>query len=66
MAEGYPEEETINYARENNVDLLLCPPRYKSIIRKFKKLLDKQGKNVQEDTILDETERPRLSVVSQS
>ena len=51
--------------RENNVDLLLCPPRYKSIIRKFKKLLDKQGKNVQEDTILDETERPRLSVVSQ-
>jgi len=65
VAEGYPEEETINYARENNVDLLLCPPRYKSIIRKFKKLLDKQGKHAQEDTILDETERPRLAVVSE-
>ena len=65
FAEGYPEEETINYARENNVDLLLCSPRYKSIIRNFKKLLDKQGKKAQEDTILDETEKPRLSVVSQ-
>jgi len=65
VAEGYPEEETIKYARANNVDLLLCSPRYKSIIRKFKKLLDKQGKKVQEDTILDETEKPRLSVVSQ-
>jgi len=64
-AEGNPEEETINYARENNMDLLLCSPRYKSIIRSFKKLMDKQGKKVQEDTILDETEKPRLSVVSQ-
>jgi nucleotide-binding universal stress UspA family protein len=26
IAEGNPEEETINYARENNMDLLLCPP----------------------------------------
>lgn len=65
VAEGNPEEETINYARENNVDLLLCAPRYKSIIRSFKKLLDKQGKKAQEDTILDEAERPRLAVVSQ-
>ena len=65
FAEGNPEEETISYARENNVDLLLCPPRYKSIIRSFKKLLDKQGKQVQEDTILDAAEKPRLSVVSQ-
>ena len=65
VAEGNPEEETISYARENNVDLLLCSPRYKSIIRNFKKLLDKQGKKVQEDTIFDAAEKPRLSVVSQ-
>lgn len=65
FAEGNPEEETISYARENNMDLLLCSPRYKSIIRSFKKLLDKQGKKVQEDTIFDETEKPRLAVVSQ-
>jgi len=64
-AEGNPEEETINYARENNVDLLLCSPRYKSIIRNFKKLLDKQGKKVQEDTIFDAEEKPKLSVLSQ-
>jgi len=65
FAEGNPEEETINYARENNVDLLLCSPRYKSIIRSFRKLLDTQGKKVQEDTIYDAAEKPRLSVVSQ-
>jgi nucleotide-binding universal stress UspA family protein len=65
FAEGNPEEETINYARENNVDLLLCTPRYKSIIRNFKKLLDEQGKKAQEDTIFDAADKPRLSAVSQ-
>jgi nucleotide-binding universal stress UspA family protein len=65
FAEGNPEEETISYARENSVDLLLCPPRYKSIIRSFKELLDEQGKKAQEDTILDAAEKPRLSAVSQ-
>lgn len=65
FAEGNPEEETINYARENSMDLLLCPPRYKSIIRSFKKLLDEQGKKAQEDTLFDAAEKPRLSVVSQ-
>jgi len=65
FAEGNPEEETINYARENNVDLLLCSPRYKSIIRNFKKLLDEQGKKAQEDTIFDAADKPRLSAVSQ-
>jgi nucleotide-binding universal stress UspA family protein len=65
FAEGDPEEETIGFARENNVDLLLCSPRYKSIIRSFKNLLDKQGKKSQEDTIFDAAEKPRLSVVSQ-
>ena len=64
-AEGNPDEETINYARENNVDLLLCPPRYKAIIKNFKKLLDERGKKVSEDTILDETEKPKMAVVSQ-
>jgi nucleotide-binding universal stress UspA family protein len=66
VEEGNPEEETINYARENNVDLLLCPPRYKSIIRSFKKLLDEQGKRIQEDTVFDSTEKPSLSVISLS
>jgi len=65
VAEGNPEEETISYARENSIDLLLCPPRYKSIIRSFKKLLDEQGKKAQEDTIFDAADKPKLSSVSQ-
>jgi len=64
VAEGNPEEETINYVRENNMDLLLCPARYKSIIRSFRKLKDEQGRKVYEDTILDEMEKPRLLVLS--
>ncbi len=65
VEEGNPEEETINYARENSMDLLLCPPRYKSIIRSFKKLLDERGRKVEENTFFDAAEKPRLSVVSQ-
>jgi nucleotide-binding universal stress UspA family protein len=65
FAEGNPEEETINYARENNMDLLLCSPRYKSIIRNFKKLMDRQGKEVHESTIFDAAENPVVSVLSQ-
>ena len=65
FAEGDPEEETIGFARENNMDLLLCSPRYKSIIKSFSALLDEQGKKAKEDTIFDETAKPKLSVVSQ-
>jgi nucleotide-binding universal stress UspA family protein len=65
VAEGNPEEEILKYARENNMDLLLCAPRYKSIIRSFKKLLDEQGKKVQEDTIFGGKDKPKTAVVSQ-
>ena len=65
VEEGNPEEETINYAREYNMDLLLCPPRYKSIIRNFKKLLEERGRKGQENTLFDSSEKPRLSVVTQ-
>jgi len=64
VTEGNPEEETINYARENYMDLLLCPPCYKSIIRSYKKSMDMQGRKVREDTVFDETRKPRLSVLS--
>jgi nucleotide-binding universal stress UspA family protein len=66
FAEGNPEEETISYARENNVDLLLCPPRYKAIIRGFKKLLDERGRKSKEDTLFDAADKPRLLAVSQN
>ena len=65
VEEGNPEEETINYARENNVDLLLCAPSYKKIISSFKMLLGDHGTELPEDTGFDETEEPRVYVVSQ-
>ncbi len=62
--EGDPEEITIKFAKDENVDLLLCPPRYKSIIKRFKKILNEQGKESRVDTILDETEKVKMAVVS--
>jgi nucleotide-binding universal stress UspA family protein len=37
--EGNPDEEVIAFAREEHADILLCPPRYTSIIRKYRKAL---------------------------
>jgi len=55
----------MRYAREHNVDLLLCSPGYKSIVRSFSMLMGEQGTQVSEDTVLDEMEKPRLYVVAQ-
>ncbi len=38
-AEGDPEEEVVSFAREKKVDVLLCPPKFKSIIKKYRKTL---------------------------
>ena len=65
IEEGNPEEETINFARENNVDLLLCSPRYKKIINSFRMLLGDQGTALPEKSSFDETEEPMVYVVSQ-
>ncbi|MFZ2197877.1 MAG: universal stress protein [Thermodesulfovibrionales bacterium] len=65
VEEGNPEEETINYARENNMDLLLCSPRYKKIINSFRMLLGDQGTALPESSGFDETEEPMVYVVSQ-
>jgi hypothetical protein len=35
--DGDPEEEVINFAKERRVDLLLCPPKFKAIINKYRK-----------------------------
>ena len=65
VQEGNPEEETINYARENNVDLLLCSPGYKKIISSFRTLFGDKGMAVPEHTDFDKTEEPGVYVVSQ-
>jgi len=62
--EGVPSEEIIQYATDRNFDILLCPPRYKSVVRNFRRALEEKGRKAYEDTILDEAERPKLAVVS--
>lgn len=37
--DGNPEEEIINFAKEKKADLLLCPPTFKRIIRKYQNAL---------------------------
>ena len=37
--EGNPTEEVISFAKEKKVDLLLCPPKFKAIISKYRKAL---------------------------
>jgi hypothetical protein len=62
--EGDPEDATIEFAVERNVDVLLCPPRYTSIIRKFRKIAQERGKHTSEDTVLGGAEKLKMAVVS--
>ena len=37
--EGNPAEEVISFAKAEHVDVLLCPPKFKTIISKYQKAL---------------------------
>ncbi len=37
--DGNPEEEVIGFAKEMKADVLLCPPRFKAIISKYRRAL---------------------------
>jgi hypothetical protein len=37
--EGDPEEAVISFAKDKKADVLLCPPKFKSIINKYRKAL---------------------------
>ena len=37
--EGDPEKEVISFAKAEQVDVLLCPPKFKAIIGKYQKAL---------------------------
>jgi len=37
--EGNPEQEMISFAKAEQVEVLLCPPKFKSIISKYQKAL---------------------------
>jgi nucleotide-binding universal stress UspA family protein len=62
--EGDPEDEVIQFAKERNVDLLLCPHRYKSVIKRFKRMAEERGRAARENAILDKTEKFRMAEVS--
>jgi nucleotide-binding universal stress UspA family protein len=55
--EGNPEEEVIAFARSEHADVLLCPPRYKSIIKKYRKSLGTQD-------MVNEAEKLDLAVLT--
>ncbi len=41
--EGNPAEEVIRFAQERKADVLLCPPKFKSIISRYSKALGEAG-----------------------
>jgi cytosine/adenosine deaminase-related metal-dependent hydrolase len=55
--EGDPEEAVISFAKERRADVLLCPPKFKGIINKYRKAL-----GVSDMTV--EAEKMNLAVLS--
>ena len=64
LGEGNPEEEVISYARAERVDVVLCPPKYRSIIRKYKKILSQEARETSESEVFDAARKLKLSVLS--
>lgn len=46
MEEGNPEDEIINFITDRYIDVVLCPPRYSSIIKKYHKELKEKGRRI--------------------
>ena len=55
--DGNPEEEVISFAKAKKVDVLLCPPKFKTIISKYQKALE-------ETELTSEAEKMNLAVLS--
>jgi len=55
--DGNPEEEVVSFAKEKNVDVLLCPSKFKTIINKYKKTLG-------ESELSSEAAKMNLAVLS--
>jgi len=62
--EGNPEEEIMRFAREKNVDVLLCPPRYRSIIRRYRKASEGSGRLALQDTVAADGAGVKIAMVS--
>ena len=55
--DGNPEEEVISFAKAKKVDVLLCPPKFKTIINKYQKALG-------ETELSSEAEKMNLAALS--
>lgn len=55
--EGNPVREMIGFAKEQNVDVLLCPPRFRGIITRHRRALVASE-------LADETERMNVTAVA--
>jgi nucleotide-binding universal stress UspA family protein len=64
VGEGNSEEEILEFAKERYVDLLLCPPKHKSLIEKFREIVKERGREARESMILDKANRLRMAEVS--
>ena len=62
--EGNPEEEVIAFAKAQHADVLLCPPRYKSIIKIYQRALAKEGRKAAVSDLSGEAEKLNLAVLS--
>jgi len=55
--DGNPEEEVINFAKAKKVDVLLCPPKFRTIISKYQRALG-------ETELTNEVEKMNLAALS--
>ena len=55
--DGNPEEEVVSFAKTKKVDVLLCPPKFKTIINKYQRALG-------ETELTSEAEKMNLAALS--
>ena len=55
--DGNPEEEVLSFAKAEKVDILLCPPMYRSIVSKYQRALA-------ESELTEETAKMNVAAVS--
>ncbi len=59
--EGDSDDDILLFAKERFVDMLLCPPKQKALIEKFREIVKERGREVRENRILDNSARLRMA-----
>ncbi len=61
LGEGDSEDDILLFAKERFVDMLLCPPKHKALIEKFREIVKERGREVRENKILDKAARLKMA-----